>query len=66
MGCDFIVRVRELKRNIYINGNKTTISETARKLKGHYSFTTIVEGKLTNLKVSSVNVQIKNRDAKDI
>ena len=66
MGCDFIVRARELKRNIYINGNKTTIPETARKLKGYYSFTTTVEGKLTNLKVSSVNVQIKNRDAKDI
>lgn len=66
MGCDFIVRAKELKRNIYINGNKTTISETARKLKGYYSFTTTVEGKLTNLKVSSVNVQIKNRDAKDI
>ena len=66
MGCDFIVRARDLKRNIYVNGNKTTISETARKLKGYHRFTTTVEGKLTNLKISSVNIVIKNRDAKEI
>lgn len=41
MGCDFIVRARNLKRNI--NGNKTTISETAKKLKGYYKFTTMME-----------------------
>lgn len=66
IGCDFIVRARNLKRNIYINGNKTTISETAKKLKGYYKFTTKIDGKSTNLKVSSVNIVIKNRDAKNI
>lgn len=32
IGCDFIVRTRNLKRNIYINGNKTTISEPAKRI----------------------------------
>ena len=66
MGCDYIVRAKNLKRNIYVNGNKTNISETAKKLKGYYKFTTTIDGKLTSLKVSSVNFIIKNRDAKEL
>lgn len=36
------------------------------QLKGYYKFTTKIDGKTTNLKVSSVNIVIKNRDAKNI
>lgn len=66
MGCYFIVRARNPKRNIYINGNKKTVSETTKKLKGYYKFTTKIDGKTTNLKVASVNIVIKNRDVKNI
>lgn len=66
MGCDFIVRARDLKRNIYINGIKTTISETARKRKGYYKFTTKIDGKTINLKVSTANIVIKNKDASEL
>lgn len=37
-----------------------------KQLKGYYKFTTKIDGKTTNLKVSSVNIVIKNRDAKNI
>lgn len=58
ISCDFIVRARNPKRYNYINGNKTTVSEITKKLKGYYKFTTKIDGKTTNLKVSFVNIVI--------
>lgn len=63
---DFIIRARNLKRHVYVNGDKTTISDLARKHKGFYKFSTKIDGVTTNLKVSSVNITIENRDAKNI
>lgn len=66
MGNDFIIRARNLKRHVYVNGDKTTISNLARKHKGYYKFDTKIDGITTHLKVSAVNVTIKHQDAKNI
>ena len=63
---DFIVRAKCLTRNVYVNGIKTTISNLARTHKGFYKFDTKIHGKMTHLKVSSVNIKIKSQDAKNI
>ncbi len=66
MGSDFIIRAKNLKRNVYVSGEKTTISDLARTRKGFYKFDTKIDGIMTHLKVSAINVTIKNRDAKNI
>ena len=66
MGNDFIVRAKCLTRNVYVNGIKTTISNLARTHKGFYKFDTNIRGKMTHLKVSSVNIKIQSQDAKNI
>jgi hypothetical protein len=63
---DFIIRARNLKRHVYVNGDKTTISELARKHKGFFKFDTKIDGETTHLKVSSINITIKSNDAKNI
>ena len=66
IGSDFIVRARNLKRHVYVNGDKITISNLARKHKEYYKFDTKIDGITTHLKVSAVNVTIKHQDAKNI
>ena len=66
MGNDFIVRAKCLTRKVYFNGIKTTISNLARTHKGFYKFDTNIHGKMTHLKVSSVNIKIQSQDAKNI
>lgn len=66
MGSDFIIRAKNLKRHVYVSGEKTTISNLARNHKGFYKFDTKIDGVMTHLKVSAINVIIKNRDAKNL
>ena len=66
MGNDFIIRAKNLNRYVYVNGEKTTISNLARKHKGFYKFDTKIDGVTTHLKVSSMNITIKSQDAKSI
>ena len=66
MDNDFIVRAKCLTRKVYVNGVKTTISNLARTHKGFYKFDTNIHGKMTHLKVSSVNIKIQSQDAKNI
>ena len=66
MDNDFIVRAKCLTRKVYVNGVKTTISNLARTHKGFYKFDTNIHGKITHLKVSSVNIKIQSQDAKNI
>jgi hypothetical protein len=66
MDSDFIIRARDLRRNVYVNGDKTNISELARKHKGFYKFDTKIDGVTTHLKVSSINITIKKSDAKEL
>lgn len=66
IGSDFIVRARNLNRHVYVNGDKTTISNLARKHKGYYKFDTKIDGITTHLKVSAVNVTIRHQEAKNI
>ena len=35
MGSDFIIRAKNLDRNVYINGEKNTISNIAKHIKGN-------------------------------
>lgn len=65
-GNDFIIRAKNLKRHVYVNGEKTTISNLGIKHKGYYRFCTKIDGETTNLKVSSINIKIKSIDAKNI
>ena len=66
MDNNFIVRAKCLTRKVYVNGVKTTISNLARTHKGFYKFDTNIHGKMTHLKVSSVNIKIQSQDAKNI
>lgn len=63
MGADFIIRANSLDRTVYVNGEKTTISNLARKLKGKYKYST--KG-YENLKVSYQQIRIKKREAKEL
>lgn len=62
-GSDFIIRAKSLDRTVYVNGEKSTISTIARKIKGKYKYTT--RG-YENLKVSYKQIKIKSRSAKDL
>ncbi len=63
MGSDFIIRAKSLDRNVYVNGEKTTISNIARCIKGKYKYTS---KNYQNLKVSYKQITIKNREAKSL
>ena len=65
-GSNFIIRAKCLDRIVYLNGKKTKIKEIAKSHKGKYSFQTKIDGKITNLKVSSFNIKIKSADAKTL
>ena len=62
MGADFIIRAKFLKRNVYVNGDKTTIQNLALKHKGYYKFSSRGQ----NLKVYSQTIKIKTQEAKDL
>lgn len=49
MGSDFIIRAKSLDRNVYINGEKNTISNIEKNIKGKYKY---VSKDYPNLKVS--------------
>lgn len=66
LGCDIIIRARYLDRKVYVDGEKTTISDLAKKHKGFYKFNTTIQGKKNNLKESVFNIRIKNNDAKEL
>ena len=63
IGSDFIIRAKSLDRNVYVNGEKTTISNIARCIKGKYKYTS---KNYQNLKVSYKQITIKNREAKSL
>lgn len=62
IGSDFIIRAKYLTRNIYVNGEKTTIRNIALKHKGYYKF----NSRGQNLKVYSATIRIKTNDAKEL
>lgn len=62
MGADFIIRAKCLTRNVYVNGEKTTIRNIALKHKGYYKF----NSRGQNLKVYAVQIRIKTQDAKEL
>lgn len=62
MGADFIIRAKFLTRNVYVNGEKTTIRNIALKHKGYYKF----NSRGQNLKVYAVQIRIKTQDAKEL
>lgn len=62
MNSDFIIRAKYLKRNVYVNGDKTTIQNLALKHKGYYKFSSRGQ----NLKVYSQTIKIKNQEAKEL
>ena len=61
IGSDFIIRAKSLDRKIYVNGEKTTISDIAKHMKGKYSY---VSKEYDKLKVSYKPVVIKSKEAK--
>lgn len=63
IGSDFIIRAKSLDRKIYVNGEKTTISDIAKHLKGKYSY---VSKEYDKLKVSYKPVVIKSNEAKNL
>lgn len=63
IGSDFIIRAKSLDRKVYVNGEKTTISNIAKHMKGKYSF---VSKKYDILKVSYKPVIIKSKEAKGL
>ncbi len=62
MGSDFVIRAKDLGRNVYVNGEKTTIKNIALKHKGYYKF----RSKENDLKVYAVQIRIKKREAKEL
>lgn len=62
MKSDFIIRAKYLKRNVYVNGDKTTIQNLALKHKGYYKFSSRGQ----NLKVYSQTIKIKTQEAKEL
>jgi len=63
IGSDFIIRAKSLDRKIYVNGEKTTISDIAKHMKGKYSY---VSKEYDKLKVSYKSVVIKSKEAKNL
>ena len=63
IGSDFIIRAKSLDRKIYVNGEKTTISDIAKHMKGKYSY---VSKEYDKLKVSYKPVVIKSKEAKKL
>ena len=63
IGSDFIIRAKSLDRKVYVNGEKTTISNIAKHMKGKYSF---VSKEYDKLKVSYKPVIIKSKEAKSL
>lgn len=63
IGSDFIIRAKSLDRKIYVNGEKTTISDIAKHMKGKYSY---VSKEYDKLKVSYKPVVIKSKGAKKL
>lgn len=63
IGSDFIIRAKSLDRKIYVNGEKTTISDIAKHMKGKYSY---VSKEYDKLKVSYKPVVIKSKEAKNL
>lgn len=63
---DFIIRAKSLDRKVIYLGEKTTISDIGKKTKGKHNFLTKVDGKDVDLKVSSFNIRIENKDAKEL
>ena len=63
IGSDFIIRAKSLDRKVYVNGEKTTISNIAKHMKGKYSF---VSKEYDKLKVSYKPVIIKSKEAKGL
>lgn len=63
MGSEFIIRAKSLDRIVYVNGERTTISNIARKIKGKYKYRT--KG-YEDLKVSYKQIRIKSRSAKEL
>lgn len=61
-GSDFIIRAKSLTRNVYVNGEKTTIRNIALHHKGYYKF----KSRGQNLKVYAVHIRIKTQDVKDL
>ena len=63
IGSDFIIRAKSLDRKVYVNGEKTTISNIAKHMKGKYSF---VSKEYDKLKVSYKTAIIKSKEAKGL
>lgn len=63
IGSDFIIRAKSLDRKVYVNGEKTTISDIAKHMKGKYSY---VSKEYDKLKVSYKPVVIKSKEAKGL
>ncbi len=62
IGSEFIVRAKCLTRNVYVNGEKTTIRNIALKHKGYYKY----QSRGQSLKVYSTPIRIKSRAAKEL
>lgn len=62
MGSDFIIRAKCLTRNVYVNGDKTTIRNIALHHKGRYNFTSRGQ----SLKVYAVQIMIKTQETKEL
>lgn len=61
-GSNFIIRAKCLTRNVYVNGEKTTIRNIAINHKGFYNF----NSRGQKLKVYSKAIKIKSSDAKEL
>ena len=62
MGSDFIIRAKCLTRNVYVNGDKTTIRNIALHHKGRYNFTSRGQ----SLKAYAVQIRIKTQETKEL
>ena len=62
MGSDFIIRAKCLTRNVYVNGDKTTIRNISLNHKGRYNFTSRGQ----SLKVYAVQIMIKTQETKEL
>lgn len=66
LGQDFIIRGKHFDRNVYINGEKTTIRNIALNHKGFFRFDSTYKGQTYKLKVYSTTIRIKPKDSKDL
>ncbi len=63
---DFIIRAKSLDRKVVYLNKKTSISDIGKKAKGKHKFQAKIAGKDVDLKVSSFNIRIENKDAKEL